>query len=230
MTLPLISHATGYSTAIADRPTAANAATGRIWYDTGLDMAQVSDGSNWKSEFSRAPFVQTSTAGGDTLSSISAYTSFATTHSVAANSMTVGRVIRVTARGYYSTDGATTPDAALAIVFGSGPTALVKPDITVGMPAGMADEPWEMNGLITFRSIGAGGTVWASGQYIMAVSAGGLTHIEYTGPTRWAAPTTTVSWDTTAAQTLAIQGYFGTSDADNKMTMNQLLIEYLGGS
>lgn len=229
MALPLISLATGYSTAIADRPTAANAATGRIWYDTGLDMAQPSDGSNWKSEFNRAPTV--TTAASTEIASISAFTSFSQTHTVAANSMTVGRVIRVYACGVYSTDAAAGPDMGWRLVFGSGPTSVMEPPIPSGGVANQTNEHWELAANLVFRSIGAGGTVHASGYWRISTTVGALSHLGDSGPNSFYDPnTSTTAWDTTAAQALAVQGYFGTSDADNKMTMHQFIVEYLGGS
>jgi len=233
MTLPLISRATGYGN-YADRPTAAQAQSGRVFVATDKDMANYSDGSNWRSEFSRAPTVQIATQAGDTLASISAYTSFATTHTVAANEMVAGRVVRVFASGVFSlTVVPSSPVSGLRLVFGSGPTAIVAPSTVPGTwPNDMTDEHWELNAILVFRSVGASGQVWPSGHYLMSISVPlyYIYHSTYNFGAFYDPHASAVTWDTTASQALAVQAYFDTSSASNTITMNQFIVEYLGGT
>jgi hypothetical protein len=228
MALPLITNATAYGN-YADRPAANAVPSGGIFISTDKDMINYSDGSNWLREASRTVFSQITTQGGDTLSNFNAYTSFATTHSVAANTMVDGRVIRVYAAGVWNSDAVVGPSIGFRLVFGGGPTAIMSPPVTpTGLTAAI-NEHWELDAKLIFRSIGAGGTVWSSGFYRLSYTAGSLVNNDVNGLSWFNPRTATVAWDTTAAQTLAVQAIFDTADVDNNVTMNQLIVDYSGG-
>ncbi len=80
-------------------------------------------------------------------------------------------------------------------------------------PSGATNVPWEMEGLLVVRSIGASGTIMATGRYDNGQSAGLL------------ANAAAVTVDTTASADLQVTAQWGTADAANSLTVQNLTIE-----
>ncbi len=79
-------------------------------------------------------------------------------------------------------------------------------------PSGASNLPWEMEGLLVVRSIGASGTIMATGRYDNGQSAGLL------------ANAAAVTVDTTASADLQVTGQWGTADPANSLTVQNLTI------
>jgi len=98
----------------------------------------------------------------------------------------------------------------LRIKFGS--TVLLSSG-AVAIPSTGVDVPWEIEGEFVVRSIGASGTVSATGDHDNGQTAGLL------------ANSGTVTIDTTAASDIAVSAQWGVASASNSITAQVLNIE-----
>ncbi len=188
----------------------------------GTDMVQLTDSADTVAalfgEGLSAAQTASTTVGGTATETTLTGTSLGT-RVIPANWFTVGRTVRVTARGHLSTDAATPATLNLRLKFGS--TSIVATgDQTPA--AGLASRYWEVSVLLTCRTTGATGTVFGQGHFIHAPSAAGDAVI-------WdmeATAATTI--DTTAAQTVDLTADWGGTDVDDTITATHLLVELLG--
>lgn len=162
---------------------------------------------------------QTAIAGGDTIANNAAATVFASVWQMPANFLTVGRVVRLNARGVYGTLVAVAGNLTLDLI--AGATVLA----TTGAQAltvNLANLYWEMDAAFVCVTTGAGGTVEAQGKAILETT-GLLSNVE--GMQNAA----TVGLDTTAAKNLGVRVTFSVANAANTVTQRLLQID-VGGA
>lgn len=122
-----------------------------------------------------------------------------------------GVVLRVTARGYYSSlDG--TDNLNLRIKL-EGTLLIATGNFT---PPTAANRYWEISALVTCRSAGATGTVFPNGRLSYDDGAG-----------EGMVVTSAVTIDTTASLTFELTAQWDTSDADNSVSCTNLVLEKL---
>jgi hypothetical protein len=152
----------------------------------------------------------------DTIANTTALSVFGSSYVFTANSLTVGKVIRVTARGFYST-AATAPTLLLAVALGNvylGNTGLIASVVS------LANRGWEIRLESVVRSLGATGTVMSQGvcRKNTSTTAAQITDLVNTAVT---------TLDTTIARQLAVQIQWGTAATANTITMTELIVEEL---
>lgn len=128
--------------------------------------------------------------------------------SVAADTLDVGSVIRVTLRGYVS--NTSTPTLALVVSLGGSTVASTGTQTT---ESGLSEAGWQLTVELTCRSTGASGSVIASGLFEC-------------GAAQWGCvKTTATTVDTTAALAVGVTATWGTAHADNEIVCQAATIE-----
>lgn len=136
-----------------------------------------------------------------------------------ANKLIIGSIIRINAKGYYSTQ-VVPGKLRIGIVIGG---SVVVNTALQSLPSSMANQYWEINDLmLTVRTTGGGGTLQAHGSFLHMETAGAIG-----GPTLWEMFLTgTAAVDTTAINLIDIVATFDT--ASNSIFCTQCLIEHVG--
>lgn len=137
------------------------------------------------------------------------------TDTLPADFLTIGKTIRVTARGYYSTTG--TPNLRFRVLFGATVLGTTGNQAT---PSGASNLFWEVSSIITCRTTGATGTTQSQGYANVNTSA--------TAGQRWdMVETATDTVDTTATQQLIVEVLWGTASASNSIKCTNVIMEAL---
>lgn len=135
-----------------------------------------------------------------------------------ANTLTVGKSVRLQARGLLST--AAVP-GNLTIAFKLGSTTVVTTG-AFAVTGALTDLLWELDVLLTCRTVGGTGTVFAQGMFRYLTAALG----NLQGSELVATGTTTI--DTTASQLVDSTADWATADASNSIRGTNCTIELLG--
>ncbi len=183
-------------------------------------LETVFDGNAWAQTNSPPTLVKTITSvvGGDTIASTAAATNFADNYPVQANLFVVGRTIRISAYGTYSTLGSGTVTLRLRLLLGT--TQLL--DSTVITTAiSIAARQWRLEGQLVCTAVGASGVVEALGEAKIPTA---NTNV---GVAVVGIPGGAVTIDTTATANLQIEATHGASNASNTITMRQFVVEVL---
>lgn len=160
-------------------------------------------------------FAQVAVQSGDTIASTTTETNFATNKTIGANTLQPGKVIRVRARGVYSTDGISAGTMYFKLLFGT--TALATTSTETRTNA-MTNKGWEAEFIITIISAT---TAEIHGSAILQQTGGAVANIMGL----YAVNTAVVTIDTTIDNTVNLAVKMSVSDADNSISMRQLLIE-----
>lgn len=186
---------------------------------TSVYIKEIGTGNTgWAAGHSGLLAANTSVPAGNTVSNTTVETNFASNFSVPANTLTVGKVLRVTARGVYGTDLTSGATINLRLKLGStviGLTGAVTPTIN------LTNRGWEAQFTITVITTGGSGSVEGQGFTKLATgaAAGQIVDMENTA---------VVTVDTTAAQTLQISAQWGAGvTANDTITLRQLIVEVL---
>lgn len=131
---------------------------------------------------------------------------------IPANYLIVGTTLRITGYGYHS--AVSSPTIRIKVKFGS--TVIL--DTTAITSHNSTNEEIRLDALITCRTTGASGTVFAQGLYKEFQSPG------VDGPM---VNTSTTTVDTTASQTISVTAQWGTASASNTITLSNLVVEVL---
>lgn len=136
--------------------------------------------------------------------------------SIPANFLTVGRSLRITASGYYST--AAVPGTLRVRMYLSNSAVL---DTTASTaPSSSTNLFFEANGVFTCRSTGATGTSFSQGNVVFST---GLT-----GAQVWEMTTNgVIGINTTTAMNLDVRVLWGTADASNSISGTNVVAEVL---
>jgi len=165
---------------------------------------------------SGAPFYSTTPVNYNNSNAQNTFYSF----TIPANLLVVGRVIRVTVRGIYSSIGAAAGSLTLTVDLG-GDTML---SAAAALTVGMANRGWEIVGDIIVTVLGGAGTAKAEAQGQARVStsaiAGQIWEMKNNGVLG-------AAFDTTANATLAITEQFSVANPGNTITARECVIEIL---
>jgi hypothetical protein len=126
-----------------------------------------------------------------------------------------GQVFRITANGIYSTTG--TPTLTLQLMYGgTGGTSLASSGAATTIN-GAANTPWQFDAVIRVLTAGTAGTCCIFGQFVGLTTVTSLAQVS----------ATSVSINTTTANTLIMAATWGTASASNSLQVFQFLIEAL---
>lgn len=152
-----------------------------------------------------------------TIANTTTETNFSQNYVISANTMTVGKTFRITARGVYST-----------IASAGSETAKVKLGSTVIATSGgftgsnsKTNAGFMIMADFTVITIGASGTIECQGSFFNETTNG--THQIFSMEN-----TAAITIDTTANQTLQISHQWGTADPGNTITLRLFTVEVLG--
>jgi hypothetical protein len=149
-------------------------------------------------------------------SNTTAETNFSANYSLPASSLQAGEILRVTARGVYTTAG-TAPTLNMKVKFGA--TALGSTGATA-TTVNMANRGWELSFVITDVVTGAAGSVQAQGYFIRPTAANA-------GQKWMMVNAALIAIDTTAAQTLQISAQWSVASTANIIQIRQFIVEEL---
>jgi hypothetical protein len=184
-------------------------------YDETLDKWQLDQGQAG-GLVSISSVVSSSTTT-SAVANTTAETNFSQNYSLPANSFQAGEVVRVTARGIYSTTGAA-PTLTLNVKFGSTVLATTAAQAT---NANLTNLGWEIRFDAICLVTGAAGSVEAQGMFTRALS--GNTTVEH-----WDMENTApIAVDTTGAQTVQVSAQWSAANASNTISLRQLIVEEL---
>lgn len=135
------------------------------------------------------------------------------------NFFTIGKSIRVIARGVIST-AAVPGTLNIRVRLGGVAGTEIVTTAAQTMTASLTNRGWELDSIITCRTTGASGTVFGQGWFRYATSA-----TDIAGWDMENSSSTTRS--TLASQQVQVTAQFGTADASNSLTCSVALVEVL---
>jgi len=162
---------------------------------------------------------QTSIQAGDTVANNAAATVFASAWPMPANFLTVGRVLRISAQGVYSSLVAAAGNLTIDLMAG---TTVLGTTGAQALVVNLTNDGWEATGNVVCITTGAGGTVEAQGKSMLETA---LT----TAAIELMQNTATVALDTTVSQTIGVRVTFSVANASNSIQQRLLLID-IGGA
>jgi hypothetical protein len=139
---------------------------------------------------------------------------------LAANSFSVGKVLKIRLAGKYSSKGAPAGNITLKIKLGS---TVVNASAAHAVDAGETDQFWRMDLCLTCRTTGATGTVIGQAAWEHAAVAAGNTGMEIASMIATAA----VTINTTTSLAVDATAQWSTADASNTITTTCCQIEWL---
>jgi hypothetical protein len=164
--------------------------------------------------------VYANTASSTAIASTASETNFSTTYTFPANSLTVGAVVEVWASGFWSTHSTGTLSIILRLKLGS--VNLLVSDTVTGV-ASMASRRWYIHGFITVRTIGSSGTMRATGEFRIPNANNDTGAVWSMKPANADA-----TINTTTTQVLQVSAQHGASQANNTITLDQLVVKVHG--
>jgi len=192
-------------------PSVAPAGRARAYYDTAGRRVSLSLDGDAYAALARVLGTMTASA---TVANSTSETSLLGTitggKTLAAGSLVVGKSLRVRAWGVLSSTG--NPNLTVRVKLGSTVVATTGAVAQVGTPS---QAGWELDGILTCRTTGASGSVFAQGCFRYGANLVPL------------AATAAVTVDTTAAQVLDATAQWSVADAGNTMTATNALFELL---
>jgi hypothetical protein len=201
-------------TSIGLNPTSppASPGEGEIWYNSTTKTMQLRMAT---ANPSLAGVIYTKTASTTVQNTTAITTLLTTTPVIPSNFLTVGKTIRVRASGYYSTTG--TPTLRLRVLLGS---VVVAGTGTQTTPSSAAQRGWSLDVMITCRSTGAAGTMFAQGYALIATATndGQMWDMENTA-------TNTI--DTTVNQSIDVDATWSVASTSNTITCTNASVEIL---
>ena len=153
-------------------------------------------------------FTQTATAGPTNTTTATQLLNGVGQTNFQANTLTVGKTIRVKIRGQYST--AATPGTDGFVIRIGGTTVATN---NLAIPASLSDMPWAMDVEITVRTIGASGTVMVNGGVMMNTNGNQFINL----PMKGATVDTTSTIDTTVAQNISVMAQTSVTTAPTQI-------------
>jgi hypothetical protein len=161
--------------------------------------------------------VNVTVPGGNTVANTASETNFSSNYSIVANSLKVGNVIKVRGRGVYGTDAVTAGTLNLKIKVGS--TVLLATG-TITNTTSITNKGFSFEADLVVTAIGGSGAFECQGLAVLSTTLGVALIAHMTN-------TSTVTVDTTTAQTLQASATFSVADTDNTITLRQFIVEIL---
>lgn len=191
------------------------APVGQAWFDSARQAPRVQSGIGAAGfGLVLTPAVSSSSA----LANPTASTTFSGTVTLPANSLTAGKVLRVTAWGQYTTGTGLSPTVTVQTRFAG---AVLSSSGAVSTAVSLTSQAWSTTTLILIRTAGASGTLVAK----QDTSFGGL--LTAVLPTVSSSRVASTAIDTTVPIVIAPAALFGVSDAANAITNEGFLVEVL---
>ena len=188
---------------------------GAMYYNSNSKSFRCYMNGRWRSCVAGVVFANTSVS--NTISSTNTETNFNQNYSIPANDCQPGRVYRITAQGVYGTQS-TPGNLTLRVKLGS---TTIGATPTAAPTGSLTNQGWRVELQFTCVTAGASGTIESQGNAMLYSNT-------TTAQTRMISNTSTVTVDTTTAQTLQLSAQWATSSATNTITMRQLVVDASG--
>ncbi len=185
---------------------------GAMYYNSNSKSFRCYENGVWRSCIGGLVAANTSVPGGNTVTSTTTETNFSSNYSIPADECQPGRVFRVTASGVYTQSSAT-----VTLRFKMGSTVLYAYTTGGGVAYGGTNNSWRGQFEITCDTAGGSGTIEAQGAGFFG------TVMPATATTN----TSTISMDTTTAQTLQMSAQWSAANSST-ITLRQIIVESLG--
>jgi hypothetical protein len=140
---------------------------------------------------------------------------------VPANYLYVGQRWKIRGYGVFSTTTGT-PTILVGIYWGGVAGTAIATTAAIATANSQTNDPWRIECDINVRSVGSTGTVWANGRFELGTSLTALT--PYWIPSSQTQP---VTISTTTANAWSIGAQWGTANASNTITCEDLIVELL---
>lgn len=166
-----------------------------------------------------AGLISANTADSSAISNTNAETNFSLNFSCPANSLTVGKVIRIKASGIYTS--ILTPTLNFKMKYGTT-TILDFGAISAG--TAVTNRAFELEVMFVVRTIGSTGTIMATGNAFLDNAAS----VVVTGTATAANNAGTTTIDTTGANNLQVSATWSAASLTNSTTLENFIVEALG--
>lgn len=159
-------------------------------------------------------YVNTSVPAGNTVANTVTETAFTSSYTISANQLQDGSVVRLKLFGVFGTD-AVAPTLRVRVKLGA--TTVLDTSATT-LTAALTNQGWMLEGSLVCFTDGATGTLDAQGiaEFATGAASGQLVNMENTS---------TSSVDTTSALALTVTVEWGAADADNTITLREMVVE-----
>lgn len=152
-----------------------------------------------------------------TIANTTTETAFSKSYTLPANSLVTGKVVRVTARGTYSSKASAAGNATVRLKLGG--TLLVQSG-TNAVTDAMTSRGWELSATFIVQGTGAVSPIETQGWLRMAISAIAAQEIDMEATAR-------INFDLTADRALTITWQWSVADTGNTVSIRQLLVEVM---
>jgi hypothetical protein len=159
-------------------------------------------------------YLSSNTGDSNTVVNTTAETNFTTNscnYTLPANIATVNKLIRITAFGKFSTKNGAVGTFTLRLKKG----ATIIDTLTIALDSFVSNNGFQLLALIQFRSIGVGGTATSNISSIFNGASSGNA----------ASGNGAQAWDTTISNTIQVSAQWGTANASNGITLEQIAFE-----
>jgi concanavalin A-like lectin/glucanase superfamily protein/uncharacterized protein DUF2793/putative tail protein len=150
----------------------------------------------------------------NTIANSSAETSFASQYNLTLAYLQAGVVLRIQARGTFSTDASAAPTLRLKVKLGS---ALILDTGAVTTTVAMTNRGWTIEGSMLVVVGGSSGQIEAQGLCTIATGAATASIVHLVN-------TAKIATSLNSSKSLSITAQWGTADADNTITLRELLV------
>ena len=154
---------------------------------------------------------------GNTVASTASETAFTSSYTVPANALAVGRALRLTLTGLYST-ALTPPTLRLRIKLGS--VVVADSGTILTLVGSLTNGGWQASLVLTVADVGSEGHVESQGEARLTTAM--TTALDIMMPN-----TDTKKVDTTGTLAITVTVQWGTSSASNSITLRQMVVELL---
>lgn len=152
-----------------------------------------------------------------TIANTTTETAFSKSYTLPANTLVAGRVVRVTARGTYSTKATGAGNATVRLKLGG--TLLVQSG-TNAVTDNLTNRGWELSATFIVQGTGAVAPIETQGWLRLATSAVAASEIDMEATAR-------INFDLTADRALTITWQWSVQDTGNTVSIRQLIVEVL---
>jgi len=180
--------------------------SGDLWHDSTQKGLQA-QAAGVKQTLSGVLFTQTASAAvTNTTTETTLVSTGVGTATLPANFFVAGKTVRVRARGFYASTGATSLTLRLKL----GGTTVAA---SAGFSSTVSNPAFEVSADITCRTTGGSGTVFAQGMFVTTLISSALTS------------TAATTIDTTASQAVSLTAQWGAASTDHSITVTNLTVE-----
>lgn len=196
---------------------------GDMWYNTSQKSLRVATAAG---TMGLSGLLAVTTSNSSAINNTTSETNFDQSFTLPANALTVGKRLKIRASGYFSTTSGNSSCNAnpagncITLKMKYGSTTLFSTGGASSLSGSMTNEPWFLEGYITVRSVGATGTVIASGSTLFSGTSGSSSPLI-------GGNASVVTIDTTAATALQLSAQWNVANASNTITMQDFAVEVM---